>query len=44
MLALLVWKGMKSVGRLSRQGWAVIRGRRGATVIREQAEHGVTET
>jgi hypothetical protein len=44
MLALLVWKGMKTVGRLSQQGWAAILGRRGTSARREQAEHRATET
>jgi hypothetical protein len=30
MLALLVWKGMKAVGRVGQQGWARVRRRLGS--------------
>jgi hypothetical protein len=43
MLALLVWKGMKAVGRLGQQGWAVVRGRR-VPPTPERAEQALKET
>jgi hypothetical protein len=44
MLALLVWKGMKAVGRFGQQGWAVLRGGRGVPATRERAEQALKET
>jgi hypothetical protein len=44
MLALLVWKGMRAVGRFGQQGWAVLRGGRGVPARDEDAGQAVKET
>jgi hypothetical protein len=44
MLALLVWKGMKVVGRFGQQGWAVLRGGRDVPAAGEPAERALKET